>query len=186
MRAPTLLARKPLIHFQKNTDGSTLISQIGAEKDNDWGGELRISYFPSSVVVGIDPLEDDLNMHYKANMKDVFDPTQVQREWIPVWLVKYGAPRAYQNWEDAVARSKRVKKRTLDSAPEDLGGTSQKRPRGRPRKSDKAAEAGPQIVSRPQITSTPQITATPHRTTIITVPQQQTGPVDVIDLTEDD
>ncbi|RYP38846.1 hypothetical protein DL767_002408 [Monosporascus sp. MG133] len=156
---PALLARKLMIHSETGVDGSYLIKaihgvkamnkraedagdNINDENSDDTTSQLRVSYYPATVI-NIDVSGEQVVPGYKANMEKLFDPHKDDREWFPRWMLEKGAPTAFREWQDESAKKgekKSSKTRGAAVTSEDAPPT--KRPRGRPRK-DRLENAQP-------------------------------------------
>ncbi|KAM7197426.1 PIN domain-like protein [Naviculisporaceae sp. PSN 640] len=133
------LTWKLLLHGATGTDGSGLIEDITLSKedgkDEDCVIMIRVQFIPANVVT-INIMEEAINLDFRANLKlEVFNPAEPVKEWVPQWIVEYGAPSAFRVWEKRQASKTKEKKRSISSTGnEDNAGPAPKRGRGRPRK----------------------------------------------------
>ncbi|KAK1759033.1 PIN domain-like protein [Echria macrotheca] len=170
-----LLVRNLLSHGAKGTDGSDMIQDITLQKEN----QLRVMFLPSRAVP-YDMDQEEYRADFKpANMKKVFNPKEPYLEWIPEWIVEYGAPAAARKWKqrlsDKEAPAKKRKSGDLDSA------NTPKRTRGRPRKDQSIAAATSPANPVPEALTPIQ---QPRRIPQPRIPSSAKGGV-VIDLTGD-
>jgi Holliday junction resolvase YEN1 len=106
-----LLVKSLVRHIARKTDGSHLIESIARIKGNDdevADQELRVC-FKASQVVDVDISGERIVPGYEANLKSVFDPSTLLREWVPRWIIEHGAPEAFREWEAASAKTKTKK-----------------------------------------------------------------------------
>ncbi|KAM7209995.1 hypothetical protein V8F06_014623 [Rhypophila decipiens] len=139
------LSRALLLHGNERTDGSALIETITRSKEEDGVRQLRVAFIPANVVP-FDIAGEPENPHFGGNIKNLFDSSLPVTEWVPFWLVEYGAPEAFHRWQEREeSRTKGTKRKTPpdDSAP--------RRGPGRPRKN----ETTPQEQSRTSVTVEP-------------------------------
>ncbi|KAK4454181.1 PIN domain-like protein [Podospora aff. communis PSN243] len=122
-----LLIRALLSHGARGTDGSILIQDITRHKDTDGFHELRVQFIPSHVVT-MDISQERAVEGYRANLTRDFDPDAPTLEWIPQWVVEYGAPSAFQDWQEK-GKGKGIKRKASDPL-------EPKRKRGRPPKAE--------------------------------------------------
>jgi 5'-3' exonuclease len=122
-----LLTRALLSYGARQADGSFLIQDITLHKDADGFHELRVKFIPSDVVA-IDISQERMVEGYRANLTRDFDPDAPMLEWMPQWVVEYGAPKAFQTWQSK-GKGKGIKRKASESL-------EPKRGRGRPRKAE--------------------------------------------------
>lgn len=77
--------------------------------------------------MGIDYSNESIPPGYRSNLTDYTKYKDEEPVWVPKWVVEYGAPKAFQEWE----LGQRAKEKKTN---ETLGKPDLKRPRGRPRK----------------------------------------------------
>ncbi|KAK4444205.1 hypothetical protein QBC34DRAFT_498468 [Podospora aff. communis PSN243] len=86
-------------------------------------GMLEVKIIPYNIV-RIDYSDETIDPGYKSNLKDYADFKKEQAEWVPKWIVEYGAPGAFRAWEAAQGHKAKLTATQVGV----------KRPRGRPRK----------------------------------------------------
>ncbi|KAK4207186.1 PIN domain-like protein [Rhypophila decipiens] len=139
------LSRALLLHGNERTDGSALIETITRSKEEDGVKQVRVAFIPANVVP-FDIAGEPENSHFGGNVKNLFDSSLPVTEWVPSWLVEYGAPEAFHRWQEKEeSKTKGTKRKTPpdDNAP--------RRGPGRPQKS----ETSPQKQSSASVTVEP-------------------------------
>lgn len=121
------LTTQLLTHGAEGTDGSALIEHITMNKDEEGFKLLRVQFIPAKVVP-IDISGEPFVEGYQANRVKNFDPAKPVKEWVPRWVVAYGAPSVFQEWSETIKMTGSKRAAPADSS------SPKKRGRGRPRK----------------------------------------------------
>jgi Holliday junction resolvase YEN1 len=201
-----LLTKRLLAHIASQTDGSFLVNSVTSSKEGGLSPaeqELRVEFQPSKVV-DIDISAEVVHEGYRANMKRVFDPNSLVREWIPRWIIEHGAPAAFRQWQARVGDSGRSASKAKRKASVSSPAAVPKRRRGRPPKN--LPLGAPSRVSETpfldgefdggnsqefpaifDLVRSPATTTQGHGTTSasVTAPRPARGQSEVIDLTSD-